>query len=335
MQPLRQFLDERREGVTSRALDGLPVHVDAGDVIGLAPGGHGVGVPASRLRRGEDRRRDRRVERVLPLIVVGERDEDAAVFAEVARWRASIQRASTSSTKSWRRGPTMRRRRWSRWTRWPAPDANAARRARDTSRRPGVTGANRAREGGPSAGRDCPAPRRRGAPRAAKAHGGVEGARGRVARDRVARRKRLDVEQREAFGGAYDAARSTSARPTPRRRQAGRTPMTWSSRASSLVGLRLTKPMVSSPASSPGSAATATKVGSTSAARAYSRRADSIPNQPGSAWRMRSAAGPCARSGPFTTKPDVPMGPPLEHVPAAVHSLAGGVALTSRRGAAR
>ena len=79
MQPPGELLDEGGVCVPARALDRLPVDVDAGHVVGLAPRGDRLGVPAPRVGRREDRRRDRRVERVPALVVVGERDEDAAV----------------------------------------------------------------------------------------------------------------------------------------------------------------------------------------------------------------------------------------------------------------
>ena len=81
MESLGELLDERGERVAPGALDRLPVHVHAGDVVLPAPGGDGLGVAAARLRRLEDRRRDRRVEGVPGLVVVGERDEDAAILA--------------------------------------------------------------------------------------------------------------------------------------------------------------------------------------------------------------------------------------------------------------
>ena len=81
VQAAGQLLHERRVGVAARALDGLPVDVDAGHVVLAAPGGDGLGVPAPRRRRRQDLRRDGRVERVLGLVVVGEGDKDAAVLA--------------------------------------------------------------------------------------------------------------------------------------------------------------------------------------------------------------------------------------------------------------
>ena len=81
VEPPGQLLDERRERVAVRGLEGLPVHVHAGQPVGLAPLGDGGRVPPSAPLRREDRRRDGPLERVGGLVVVGERDEDTAVPA--------------------------------------------------------------------------------------------------------------------------------------------------------------------------------------------------------------------------------------------------------------
>ena len=85
MERLGQVGDELGVVVAPRPLDRLPVHVHAVHVMLMAPHGDRRGVATAAAWTGQDRGRDRRVEPMGRLVVVGERDEDAAVvFARQA-----------------------------------------------------------------------------------------------------------------------------------------------------------------------------------------------------------------------------------------------------------
>jgi beta propeller repeat protein len=73
--------DELRVTPALRGADRFPVDVHAVHPVLAAPGGDRRRVATAALRTGEDRGRDRRVEAVGRLVVVGERDEDMAVLA--------------------------------------------------------------------------------------------------------------------------------------------------------------------------------------------------------------------------------------------------------------